>query len=259
MPTIRQVSEKFEQFAPRAAGRKSDNIGLMIGNMESEVKKVLAAVDFDINTVDEAIELGADLIFTHHPLYLADMKTVTTETPIGRKLLKAIRHGINLYSAHTNLDFADGGLNDILAAKLGLTDTFGFSNKEGEPNGRCGYFGKPLSELISRAKKELDIKALRYNGDLNTLAERVGICTGGGGGFDDIDAAIEAGCDTYISGDFKYANMQYAAESGIKIIDLDHFATEISSRQCIAEFFADNFSEVEVVISKRSDSYSVAI
>ncbi|GER66922.1 GTP cyclohydrolase 1 type 2 [Weizmannia acidilactici] len=118
-----EVIQLFEQFAPKKYAMEGDPVGLQIGQLNRPVKNVLVALDVIEDVVDEAIENDVQLIIAHHPTIYRPLKNVATDTPQGRLVEKCIRHGIAVYAAHTNLDVAPGGVNDLLAEALGLCST----------------------------------------------------------------------------------------------------------------------------------------
>jgi dinuclear metal center YbgI/SA1388 family protein len=118
-----QIIELFEQFAPKKFAMEGDPVGLQIGTLNKPVSRVMVALDVLENVVDEAIEKGIELIIAHHPLVYRPLKKIAVDEPGGRIIEKLIKHDIAVYAAHTNLDVAEGGVNDLLAEALGLQNT----------------------------------------------------------------------------------------------------------------------------------------
>jgi dinuclear metal center YbgI/SA1388 family protein len=112
----------MEELAPAELTQSWDNTGLMLGDAEQEVYTVLVALDVTGDVINEAINNKADMIITHHPLIFKPLYNIRKGTPIGDKIHKLIQNNISVFSAHTNLDMVDGGVNDILALQLGLID-----------------------------------------------------------------------------------------------------------------------------------------
>lgn len=123
IPNGFEVIQLFEQFSPKKYAMEGDKIGLQIGSLNKQINKVLVALDCLEEVVDEAIQLGAQLIIAHHPPIFNPLKSIQTDTSYGRIYEKLIKHDIAVYAAHTNLDVAQGGVNDWLAEALGLTHT----------------------------------------------------------------------------------------------------------------------------------------
>ena len=138
MATVNDILKFVETLAPRSMKMDWDNVGLLCGSKSTEVTKVLVALDPFEGVCQEAVEIGAQLIVTHHPLIFQAPKAITDETSIGRCIMQLCRHGISAINAHTNLDQAPGGVNDVLAAKLGLENVQMGSPKDGIGLRRCG-------------------------------------------------------------------------------------------------------------------------
>lgn len=118
---VQKIIEIIDQLAPPKLATEWDNVGLLVGDYSAEVKKVMVSLDVTEAVLDQAIDQEVDLIISHHPLIFKELKTIRTDQTVGRLVIKAIRQGINIFAAHTNLDIAKGGVNDLLAEKLGLT------------------------------------------------------------------------------------------------------------------------------------------
>lgn len=127
-----KIIKIIEGFAPKKYAEKWDNVGFQVGNSNSEVDKVMVTLDVTDEVIDEAIEKNVDLIITHHPLIFSSIKSITDDTVIGRRIRKLIKHGINVYAAHTNLDMASGGLSDYLAEVLELSNVTPISSEYNE-------------------------------------------------------------------------------------------------------------------------------
>ena len=247
MPTINEITKHIEKFAPKDLARPSDNVGLLVGDGRRAVSRVMIMLDADRRTIDEAVEFGANLIITHHPFLYAPIKSINDE-----KLLKLIENKIALYSAHTNIDSANGGVNDIFAKKLQLGNTEeitidGLITRIGE-TAECSF-----REYIELVKSRLGIKNARYTGDLNKRISKIGILGGSGG---DLAGAIkDAGCDVYVTADVKYHQAQFADEVGLCVIDAGHFETENFICPVLRDYISKEFDNLEVVVSKRNESY----
>lgn len=120
MTTVEEIISRIEEFAPRYLAEDWDPIGLSIGSKNQKVNKMMIALDLDANTLKEAKEKKIDFIFTHHPAIFSSLKTLNEEDNRREEYIQLIRSGISLYSAHTNIDAADNGMNDWLAEAIGL-------------------------------------------------------------------------------------------------------------------------------------------
>lgn len=250
MAYVRDVMAKIEQLAPTSLAEGWDNVGLLVGNESKQVKKIMVMLDADSSTIDEAIANNVDLIVTHHPVLIKPINKI-----IDEKLIKLIKNDISLYTAHTNLDSANGGVNDVLAQKLGLKNIGNFPLVENsELLGRIGNTSEcTLEEFIKIVKKALNSKCVKYVGEKSTIIKKVGVC--GGSGADFIAMAKESGCDVFITGDVKYHQAQLANEIGLCVIDAGHFETENIICSVLADYLQDMFKEIEVLTSNRKESY----
>ena len=236
--TIQWVIDEMEAWAPTFWAEEDDNVGLLIGNAQNSIKKILVAIDATDAVVQEAIAGGYNCIITHHPLTYTPLKRITADCTIGRKILAMAKHDISLYSAHTNLDKAPGGVNDCLAEKLGISNTIplvkdAFGDDIGF--GRIGELptGITLRELAVHVKKSLDLKDIRYSGDLSRKIKKVAIC--GGSGMSFWRSASDTNCDVYITGDAKYSDALSALASGLCLLDITHYSGENIIIEAIVE------------------------
>ncbi len=230
--TVKELYDRFEKRIPKDLTEPWDNDGLMCsGDTTAEVKRVLLTLDVTEEIVDYAIERGFDLIISHHPLIFRPISSVTDTTGTARKVIKLLDRGISVFSFHTRADKVTGGVNDILCDLLSLFDSTPFG--EGDL-GRIGWLDEEcrLEDFVYRVKQTLGCDMVRYADGLNPVS-RVAVV--GGDGKDFIEAAIEAGADTYLSGRLSYNTMVEAAEMGINLIEAGHYFTE----QPLTEFFQE--------------------
>ena len=249
MTTVADILNFIEGIAPPYMKMDWDNCGLLCGRKDKEVQKILVALDPFRNVIREAIDLGADLIVTHHPLiFSAPLMAVNEDTETGRCVLELMEHGIAAINAHTNLDLAPGGVNDVLAQTLGLqnieiinpTDNYGLL--------RCGTVTEqPLSAFLTVVKENLHCDGLRYV-DAGKPVSKVAV--GGGSCADEMAEALDAGCDTFVTADVKYNQFRTAFELGLNLIDAGHFHTENPTMPVLAEKLAAKFPGVTVEFSK---------
>jgi dinuclear metal center YbgI/SA1388 family protein len=210
-----------------------DAVGLVCGDPDAEVRRVLFAVDPVAEVVDEALEWGAGLIVTHHPLLLRPVHGVPATTPKGRLIHRLIGGGVALFTAHTNADAADPGVSDALARAVGLTGPlWPLSRSADDPCrglGRVGELPAPMTlrEFAAGAAKGLPVTAtgLRVAGDPESLVRTVAVC--GGAGDSLLDAARAAGADVYLTADLRHHPASEFREHGATaLIDAAHWATE---------------------------------
>lgn len=254
MTTVADILRHLETIAPPSMKMDWDNVGLLCGSKDAPVTKVLVALDPFEGVCQEAAQWGAELIVTHHPLIFQPLKAVTDETGTGRSILTLCRHGISAINAHTNLDCAPGGVNDCLAARLGLTSIRVIAPSGNDAQGRewgllrCGYVPEQsLDAFLATVREALGCQGLRYT-DAGKPVHKVAV--GGGACASELMEAVAAGCDTFVTSDIKYNQFWDAQDLGLNLIDAGHFHTENPVVACLAEKIAAAFSQIEVKISE---------
>lgn len=228
--TVGEIYARISERIPESLREPWDNDGLMVASDDSvDVKRALITLDVTEDAVDYAAANGFDLIISHHPLIFRPLTSITEDSHIARKVIKLIKNDIAVISLHTRADKVDGGVNDILAEILGLTDVTPFG--EGDL-GRIGTLPEELSmEDFSYLLKGL----LSCDGvklvDACIPVQRVAVVGGDGKSY--VASAMKEGADTYVSGRIGYNVMEEAGEMGINLIEAGHFFTE----QPVTEFF----------------------
>lgn len=255
MATVKDIRDFYNEKAPYSMKLDFDNVGLLVGYCGSEVTRVVTALDITDQVIEEAIGLGAQLIVSHHPLIFDPLKHVTDDDSKGRKIIRLLTSGISTICLHTNLDTAEGGVNDALMAALGgrvtgLLAPHGH-HPDGRPYGisRVGELPAPMefSRFLAGVKESLGSNGLRYVSSGRPV-HRIACCGGAGGG--DMQKAWAAGCDTYVTADLKYDHFLWAAEAGLNLIDADHFCTENVVIPVIQALLREGFPELDVRISR---------
>lgn len=250
---IKEIAHMIEEKCPLDYAFDRDNVGLLVGDCERDAKKILVSCDVDEYVAKEAADIGADMIISHHPLMFNAIKRLNEDNPEQRALRILIKNDIALYAAHTNLDVARGGLNDYMAAKLGLTNTEVIDfvcERYGDAQGygRLATLSEKitLKELIERCKTAFELDGGRFVGEPDDIISTVAINTGGGAGI--MDLCIKKGVDVFITGDIKYNPARDAYENGMDLIDIAHYDTEKIVMDYFEEFFAD--VDLQIVKSK---------
>ena len=247
MATVNDILNFVEALAPRELKMDWDNVGLNCGHMDRPVKKILVALDPFTHVCREAKEFGADLLVTHHAL-IWKPGFITDANAQGRNTLFLIENGIAHINAHTNLDQAPGGVNDVLAAKLGLENVEIVNPQNGIGLMRCGdVAAQTLENFLATVKEQLDCDGLRYvdgGKPVRKVAVGGGSCAGG------MWEVLAAGCDTFVTADIKYNQFWDAQDLGINLIDAGHFHTENPVVAVLADKIAAAFPEIQVEISK---------
>ena len=255
MTTVNDVLQYLESLAPASTKMSWDNVGLLCGRKDKEVRQILVALDPFRNVIREAIDLGADLIVTHHPLIFRDpLMQVNEDSEAGRCVLTLIENGIAAINAHTNLDVAPGGVNDVLAAELGLSDVYVLNPEgttaDGTPYGllRAGFVEEQsLPVFLEHVKRRLGCEGLRYAEGRKRVRK---VAVGGGACADGMHEAIAAGCDTFVTSDIRYNQFWTAHELGLNLIDAGHFHTENPTMPVLARKLRAQFPEVRVILSE---------
>ena len=248
MATVADILQFIETLAPRSMKMDWDNVGLLCGSKSAQVTKVLVALDPFEDVCREAAETGAQLIVTHHPLIFQAPKSITDETSLGRCIMQLCRNGISAINAHTNLDQAPGGVNDILAAKLGLEHVEIINPREGVGLMRRGDVAEQsLENFLALVKERLGCDGLRYVSGGKPVHK---VAVGGGSCASGILEVKAAGCDTFVTADIKYNQFWDAQDLGINLIDAGHFHTENPVVAVLADKIAAAFPEIQVEISK---------
>ena len=248
MATVADLLNFIEALAPRSMKMDWDNVGLLCGSKSAQVTKVLVALDPFEDVCREAAETGAQLIVTHHPLIFQAPKSITDETSLGRCIMQLCRNGISAINAHTNLDQAPGGVNDILAAKLGLENVEIINPKDGVGLMRCGDITEqPLESFLALVKDRLGCEGLRYVSCGKSVRK---VAVGGGSCASGMMEVKTAGYDTFVTADIKYNQFWDAQDLGINLIDAGHFHTENPVVAVLADKIAAVFPEIQVEISK---------
>ena len=263
MATVKDILSFLGTLAPEYMKEDWDNVGLLCGQHHQEVRRILVALDPFEHVCREAAELGADLLVTHHPLIFEAPRAITDDNSIGRSILLLARHSISAINAHTNLDCAPGGVNDVLAEVLELQDIQIIDpmgkDENGNPYGllRCGYVEETeLDNFLDHVKARLGTPVLRFARGNRPVRK---VAVGGGSCADFLEQAFGAGCDTFVTSDVKYNRFWDARELGLNLIDAGHFYTENPVVPVLAAAIAKAFPEIEVKVSeKHSDCMEFA-
>lgn len=246
MIRVCDVERTLYDWAPKELAAPWDNVGLLVGDPEQLVGKILISLDITEAVVQEAVDCGANLIVAHHPLMNCSwhpVQHVRSDDAQGKMIMMLIRNNISAICMHTNLDAAEGGVNDVLAQKLGLTDVEMLNE---EKIGRIGTLKceLPLVEFTRFVVKSLGCNGLRYT-DCGKPVRRVAV--GGGACGEYIGQAIALGCDTFVTSDLKYHDFLDTKE--LNLIDAGHFPTENGICPVIAEKVSRAFPRLNIVLS----------
>lgn len=238
--TVGEIFGIIDAFAPFDTAMEGDNVGLLVGRMDRPVDTVLTALDATPAVVREAQAHGAQLLITHHPLMFSPIQRLDEADPEAALLGDIMRAGLSMIAAHTNLDLAQGGVNDVLAQRVGwpVTRVDGIL--------RLGAWDTPqrLGDLQDGVAAALADTVLRY-GDADERVMRFAICSGGGSS--EVAHAVACGTQVFLTGEVKHDRALYARAMGMAVLAAGHRASE----KCAADLLADHLqSALDAVQSK---------
>lgn len=229
MARISEIINMIESFCPTSHTMPDfeDNVGLLVGSSENVADKAIVCLDATEEVVLEAIACGAKLIISHHPVIFRPLKSVNDSTPIGKSIVLALENGISIYSAHTNLDFCEGGINDYNAKLLGLCDVSALFEINSVKIGRVGTLDEqiPFKQFVSKVSNTFGSNVLCLGGK-DKLIGKVAVVNGSGGDIDYIERAKELGAECYISAEFSHHVLLHAKATGINVIEMRHYDME---------------------------------
>ena len=242
--TIRAIVDALEELAPLSLQEDYDNAGLQVGLTSVEATGVLLCLDITEEIVDEAIRRGCNLVVSHHPLIFRPLKQVSDSTYQQRCVMNAVRHGITLYSAHTNLDNAEGGVNYRIASRLGLEDIQWLEEKpcgssRSAGSGVIGTLPAPESaeEFLLRLKRAFGVRCLMHTDPSGLVLRRVALC-GGAGSFL-MEAAREQGADAFVTGEMSYH--RFFDSDGMLLVAMGHYESEQFTKDLFRDYLSGRF------------------
>ena len=266
-PTLSDIIQILDNLAPPSLAEEWDNCGLQLGDPSWPVTKIWVALDPTLQVVEAACDQKVDLLITHHPLIFKPLKAIEFHTPLGAVLNLATRQNLAIFAAHTNLDSAAGGLNDILARRIGLKDlkplvagkeikryqydNYPLISREHSPGiGRVGYLGTAmdLKSLARMIKKDMGLKRIKFAGDPHLKITKAAVCTGSGSSL--LANFIASGAQAYISGDMRYHDARDVEAANLGVIDIGHFSSECFVAEELATRLGTIFVEsgIEVAV-----------
>ena len=254
MPTVHDVCQFLEQFAPPHLAEDWDNVGLLVGNRDCRASRVMTCLTVTPSSAAEAVTQQAELIVTHHPLPFRPLKRLTTDSTVGRLLLDLIRAGVAIFSPHTAFDSAAAGINQRLAEGMGLSNLGPLICADGDPSGlgagRVGQFagGSSLLDLASRLKSFLSLDRLQIVGSTHSRVRNVAVACGSAGQF--LEVARQAGCDTFVTGETNFHTCLEADATGVTMLLLGHYASERFAVEQLATILAGQFPDCAVWASR---------
>lgn len=257
---VKELTAWIENRYPPQAAEDWDNVGLLVGDDESEIHHIFLALDLTEETLLEAVDAGADMILTHHPMIFTNIRQINNHTFTGRKILTLIRKGISYYAMHTNYDIL--GMADLSAEYLKLRETSVLSVTE-EKDGKQEGFGRAgllpekmtLKECALFVKNALKLKDVKVYGPLDEKVERAAVCTGSGKSM--IDEAIRSGAQVYITGDIDHHTGIDTVARGMALIDAGHYGTEYIYMEAMKKELKQAFPDLPVSCAAVKNPYTI--
>lgn len=250
---VKDITDLLEAFAPLKYQEAYDNSGLIVGDYNAEIKGVLICLDVTEEVLDEAIDLGFNMIVSHHPLIFRGIKNIKTKRRIDSCLVKAIKNDINIYACHTNADSVINGVNGKIAEKLCMRDIQILSEVSGNNNDE--HFGLGIvgnleteideEEFLKIIKRTFKCKCVRHSALTGKKVKCLAVCGGSGSEF--VENAIRSGASVLLTGEAKYHEF-FTQGMEIMLVDAGHYETE----QFTKELFLD-------IISKKFPTFAVRI
>lgn len=242
-----ELIARLEELAPPHYAEEWDNVGLLVGRRDKEIKRVMAAVDATADVIEQAYRARVDLLLTHHPLLFHAQKQIRSDDFIGKRLFCLIQSDICYYAMHTNFDVM--GMADAAADELGLRNPGVLkvtcedeSSKEGI--GRYGRlpYAMTLAECAEYVKAAFALPQAAVYGDLDRMVEMMAVLPGSGG--DEIPDALRVGADVYLTGDISHHDGLDAMEQGLTVIDAGHFGLEKLFVTYMRDYFFREIPEI---------------
>lgn len=224
---LSDIIQILDNIAPPFLAEEWDNIGLQLGDPTWSVQHIWIALDPSLRVVETACRRDVDLLITHHPLIFKPLKSINFHTPVGSIIDLATQHRLAIFAAHTNLDSAKGGINDILAHRIGLGNLKPLIfSEQGTGIGRIGSLNREmtLQSLALMIKKKLGLTFLKLVGDPALPVKKAAVCAGSGSSM--LTIFFSSGAQAFISGDLRYHDAMDIQAANLGIIDIGHFPSE---------------------------------
>ena len=267
MPNVADIVTFLDRLAPKELAESWDNVGLLIGDRQRDVRNIMTCLSLTPDVALEAIEHGAQLIVAHHPVLFRPVKRLTGDDVQGKMLLGLIASGCAVYSPHTGFDSALSGINQQLAGLLGLehvepllpapgsaATSTSDSTAQAAPlagTGRLGTLPRPLNleQFTALVAQRLGVGHLAFVGDPAQIVRRVAIACGAGG--DLLTAAMTRTCDVFLTGEARFHACLEARSAGIGLVLAGHYATERPGTEQLARVLSQAFPLLTIWPSER--------
>ena len=228
---VKELTGWLDGRYPSSAAEHWDNVGLLVGDDEEEASHVFLALDLTESTLAQAIDAGADMIITHHPMIFEGQKKINNHTFTGRRILSLIKHNIQYYAMHTNYDIL--GMAELSADYLQLTDR----------------------EVLSVTANALSLNDVKIYGDPDTQIEKAAICTGSGKSM--ISDVLAKGAQVYVTGDIDHHTGIDAVAQGLTIVDAGHYGTEYIFMKAMENVLKEQYPNLQITCAKVQSPYMI--
>jgi dinuclear metal center YbgI/SA1388 family protein len=263
----KDLLDLLQRKFPEEYAEDWDNTGFIIDVGKNKYERILVALELVPEVLREAIELGVDIVITHHPIVFKPIKKLSAQIVEDSMIIECIKNDISVFAIHTNCDNYEGGTNDYLSELIGIKeteallplenicDTIPLANLQKKVgNGRVGRLNNPmtLKILLEKLKDILSAEALRYTGDENRIIDKVGLCSGSGS--DLIREAYRRGVDCFLTGDIKYHDAQFARMNNMALVDIGHYESENIFKYALMEMLVEETETImqtpDIMVSK---------
>lgn len=251
--TVKDVMNHLESKAPLNLQESYDNAGLIVGDPDAQVNKIMLCLDSTEEVIAEAIEKKCNMVIAHHPIVFRGLKKFNGANYVERTVIKAIKNDIAVYAIHTNLDNIISGVNDKIMTKLGIYETGKriLSPKDKFQTTGAGMIGRldePMEEqaFLEFLKKTMKAGCVKHTNLLGKKIRTVAVC-GGAGSFL-LPEAIKQGADVFVTSDFTYHQF-FDADGKILIVDIGHYETEQFTHEILNTLIAEQFPVMDVINS----------
>lgn len=256
---VSEIVSWLETEYPPSFAEEWDNVGLLVGDDQREVKKIFLALDLTEDVLDQAEAFGADMIITHHPMIFSGIKKINNHSFTGRRIIRLILGRTAYYAMHTNYDIL--GMADLSAEYLKLSECRVLA-KTGEKDGQEAGLGRvgrleksmTLREFAKRVKESLRLLDVRVYGDLDREVSSAAVCTGSGKSL--ISDVMASGAEVYVTGDIDHHTGIDAAADGLAVIDAGHYGTEYIFAEAMKKKLQAQFTQIEIGTAQMKFPYA---
>ncbi|MGN0472454.1 MAG: Nif3-like dinuclear metal center hexameric protein [Lachnospiraceae bacterium] len=253
--TGREIYGKLNEIAPFAYAADWDHSGVQVGSLDRTVHRIMLALDPTEDVIRQAVDAGVDLLITHHPLLFGGVRSITEETPVGRKIIRLLENRICCIGMHTNADatlLAEDAIERLGLDDVVVLDPAGMWEGIAFGYGRVGELpaAMPLMECVDALKRAYNLPEVHIYGKTDDWIKRVAILPGSGG--DEIEEAIRLGADLYITGDIKHHAGVDATECGIVVIDATHYGLEKVFPALLKERLEEQIPDIEILCARET-------